>query len=97
MTLHVFVDRSICEVYTMDGEQAQHALNNPQAGRPGGGAAITSRVFPSDPLKATEIDVFATGASAELLALSVWEMGSMWGEVTLPSTRGDNLRECKRM
>ena len=61
ITLRIFVDRSVGEVYC-------------------GGAAITARLFPLEPLKATVVDIFADGGSVKLLALDVWEMGPMWAE-----------------
>ena len=43
-----------------------------------GGAAITTRLFPKEPLNATAVDVFAEGTPAQLLALDIYAMGSMW-------------------
>ena len=59
VTLRIFVDRSVCEVFC-------------------GGAAITTRLFPKEPLNATAVDVFAEGTPAQLLALDIYAMGSMW-------------------
>ena len=42
------------------------------------GAAITSRLFPREPLNATAVDIFAEGTPVQLLALDIWAMGSMW-------------------
>ena len=42
------------------------------------GAAITTRLFPKEPLNATAVDVFAEGTPAQLLALDIYAMGSMW-------------------
>ena len=42
------------------------------------GAAITTRMFPKEPLNATAVDLFAVGGAVQLLQLVVWSMGSMW-------------------
>ncbi len=76
VTLRLFLDRSVCEAYT----ESNHRDGS---GPAGGGAAITSRLFPDEPLEAIEVDVFATGKPARLLELTIWELGSMWGKVTV--------------
>ena len=70
MTLHVFLDRSIIEVFVRGAAVTERCALPPGLWRKtrGGGA----------PLRPT-IDAFAIGGVAMLTRLESWGMRSMWG------------------
>ena len=72
--LHIFLDRSVLEVYTGGAAVTQRCLLPP---------ALWRRLKASgvSPARAATIDAYALGGDATLLSLESWRLGSMWGAV----------------
>jgi len=73
VTLRVFLDRSIVEVYTGGSALTERCMLP---------AAITERLRASGtrPSEAAAVDAFAEGGGALLIGLESWGMRSMWGD-----------------
>ena len=74
MTLRVFLDRSVVEVYTGGAALTQRCLLP---------ASLWAqlRADGARPSDSAQIDAFAEGGSALLSHLESWPMRSMWGAV----------------
>ena len=82
MTLQVFLDRSIVEVYTGGAALTERCMLP---------TAITERLRDSGvrPSEAAAVDAFAEGGAAQLLGLESWGMRSMWGAVPNSQNAGE--------
>jgi sucrose-6-phosphate hydrolase SacC (GH32 family) len=78
--LHIFLDRSVLEVYSGGAAVSQRCLLSRDAWR----HVRTSGELPS---KVATVDAFAIGGEAQLLSLDSWTMHSMYAPVSGGPTR----------